>query len=50
MKDLREARILIVDDVPANVDVLVQALREDHKLSVALDGHSALQLIEKKSS
>ena len=27
MTDLADARILIVDDVKANVDVLVQALR-----------------------
>ena len=47
MKDLSECRVLIVDDVKANVDVLVQALRDDHKLSVALDGESALRSIEK---
>lgn len=47
MKDLSECRVLIVDDVKANVDVLVQALREDHKLSVALDGEAALRGIEK---
>ncbi len=38
MKELSECRVLVVDDVKANVDVLVQALRQDHKLSVALDG------------
>lgn len=47
MKELSECRVLIVDDVKANVDVLVQALREDHKLSVALDGESALRSVEK---
>lgn len=47
MKDLSECRVLIVDDVKANVDVLVQALREDHKISVALDGESALRSVEK---
>jgi sigma-B regulation protein RsbU (phosphoserine phosphatase) len=47
MKDLSECRVLVVDDVKANVDVLVQALRLDHKLSVALDGESALRIIEK---
>ncbi len=47
MKDLSECRILIVDDVKANVDVLVQALRNDYKLSVALDGSSALRSVEK---
>ncbi|MGH9323380.1 MAG: SpoIIE family protein phosphatase [Vicinamibacteria bacterium] len=47
MKDLSECRILIVDDVKTNVDVLVHALKEDYKLSVALDGESALKNAEK---
>lgn len=47
MKDLSECRVLIVDDVKANVDILVHALREDHKLSVALNGEAALRTIEK---
>ena len=33
MKDLSDSRILIVDDVKANVDILVAALRDDYKLS-----------------
>ncbi|RPJ64276.1 MAG: response regulator, partial [Acidobacteria bacterium] len=47
MRDLSESRVLIVDDVKANVDVLVQALRDDYKLSVALDGPAALRSVEK---
>src|SRR3982751_4996202 len=47
MKDLAESRILIVDDIRANVDVLVEALRGDYKLSVALDGVTALRSVEK---
>jgi DNA-binding response OmpR family regulator len=47
VKDLSESRILIVDDVKANVDVLVEALRAHYKLSVALDGAAALRSIEK---
>ncbi|MFA6958953.1 MAG: SpoIIE family protein phosphatase [Thermoanaerobaculia bacterium] len=47
MKPLSECRILIVDDVTANVDVLVGALKGEHKLSVALDGDSALRFVEK---
>ena len=43
MKQLSQSRVLIVDDVKANVDVLVHALRENHKLSVALDGAAALR-------
>ncbi len=47
MTDLSESRILIVDDVKANVDILVQSLRDDYRLSVALDGAGALRNIEK---
>jgi sigma-B regulation protein RsbU (phosphoserine phosphatase) len=46
-EDLSDSRILIVDDVKANIDVLVQALRDDYKLSVALNGESALRSAEK---
>src|SRR5262245_124943 len=47
MRELSESRILIVDDVRTNVDVLVEALRDDHKLNVALSGESSLRSIEK---
>ena len=47
MKDLSESRILIVDDAKANVDILVEALRGEYKLSVALDGDAALRSVEK---
>jgi sigma-B regulation protein RsbU (phosphoserine phosphatase) len=47
MKALGDSRILIVDDVKANVDVLVNALRDEYKLAVALDGESALRSIDK---
>lgn len=47
IRDLSESRILIVDDVKANVDVLVEALRDEYKLSVALDGGNALKQAEK---
>ena len=47
MKDLSESRILIVDDAKTNIDILVQALRDEYKLSVAVDGASALRAVEK---
>lgn len=47
MKALADSRILIVDDVKANVDVLVNALRDEYKLAVALDGESALRSVDK---
>jgi sigma-B regulation protein RsbU (phosphoserine phosphatase) len=49
VKDLADSRILIVDDVKANVDILVNALRDEYKLSVALDASSALRSIEKNT-
>jgi sigma-B regulation protein RsbU (phosphoserine phosphatase) len=36
-----------VDDVPANVEVLVQALRGEYQLSVAIDGTTALRTAER---
>jgi len=47
VKELSDCRILIVDDAQANVDVLVNALRDEYKLSVAIDGEGALRSIEK---
>ena len=47
MKDLSESRVLIVDDAKTNIDILVEALRGEYKLSVALDGHAALRAVEK---
>jgi sigma-B regulation protein RsbU (phosphoserine phosphatase) len=47
MKELSDCRILIVDDVPVNVDILVAALKNDYKLSVAIDGERALRAVEK---
>jgi sigma-B regulation protein RsbU (phosphoserine phosphatase) len=47
LKDLSDSRILIVDDVKTNVDILVHALRDEYKLSVALDGTAALRSVEK---
>ncbi len=49
MTDLSDCRVLIVDDVKSNVDVLVQALRDDYKLSVALNGESALRSAKKNT-
>ena len=47
VKDLSDSRILIVDDAKTNIDILVDALRDEYKLSVALDGAAALRSIEK---
>jgi len=47
VKELSECRVLVVDDMKANVDMLVEALRGEHKLSVALDGEAALRAVQK---
>jgi sigma-B regulation protein RsbU (phosphoserine phosphatase) len=47
VKDLSECRVLIVDDVRANIDILVEALRGDYKLSVALNGQQAIEAVRR---
>jgi sigma-B regulation protein RsbU (phosphoserine phosphatase) len=47
MKELSESRVLIVDDLKANVEVLIHNLRDEYKLSFALDGEGALRSVEK---
>jgi sigma-B regulation protein RsbU (phosphoserine phosphatase) len=49
VKDLSDSRVLIVDDVKGNIDILVEALKDEYKLSVALDGKAALRSVEKNA-
>jgi len=44
MKNLSDCRVLLVDDAKANLDILVEGLKTDHKLSLALNGELALQI------
>lgn len=44
MKNLADCRVLLVDDAKANLDILVEGLKSDHKLSLALNGEAALQV------
>jgi sigma-B regulation protein RsbU (phosphoserine phosphatase) len=44
MKELSDCRVLIVDDAKANLDILVEGLKSDHKLSLALNGETALKI------
>ena len=44
MKNLSDCRVLLVDDAKANLDILVEGLKADHKLSLALNGEMALQV------
>jgi putative two-component system response regulator len=46
MTDLSQMRVLVVDDVEINVDILVEALGDDYRISVAMDGESALEIVE----
>ncbi len=39
-----KAKILVVDDTPENIDILVGILGEEYKVLVALDGEKALEL------
>lgn len=47
MKKLSDCRVLLVDDAKANLDILVEGLKADHKLSLALNGEMALQVAER---
>jgi DNA-binding NtrC family response regulator len=45
--DLSDARILVVDDVPANLDLMVKALEADgYKIAVAPSGEVALRVVQ----
>ncbi len=41
--------VLVVDDVPTNIDVLVGILREDHELMAATTGQRALDLARQRA-
>ena len=43
MKALSDCRLLLVDDARANLDILVEGLKGEYKLGLALDGETALQ-------
>jgi len=44
MKQLADCRLLLVDDAKANLDILVEGLKGEHKLSLAMNGEIALQI------
>ena len=39
MKKLSNCRVLLVEDAKANLDILVEGLKPDHKLSLAVFSH-----------
>jgi diguanylate cyclase (GGDEF)-like protein len=44
MNHTTQAAILIVDDVPTNIQVLAEALRQQHRVKVATNGRDALAI------
>ncbi|BCV33804.1 response regulator [Shewanella algae] len=44
---MEKATVLVVDDTPENIDILVGILGDDYKLKVAIDGPRALALAQK---
>lgn len=46
MIDSSPSKILIVDDVEANIDILMETLGDDYEISVATDGETALETAE----
>ncbi|PCI28157.1 MAG: two-component system response regulator [SAR324 cluster bacterium] len=46
MSDINNSTILIVDDTPANLDILVSALGDKYQIIAATDGMAAIELAE----
>lgn len=46
LTDLSSCTILLVDDTEANIDVLVEALGQEYDITVAMDGPSALEIVQ----
>jgi PleD family two-component response regulator len=44
MKKLSDCRVLLVDGAKANLDILVEALKPNHKFSLALNCERSLQI------
>jgi sigma-B regulation protein RsbU (phosphoserine phosphatase) len=44
VKKLSDCRILLVDDAKANLDILIEGLKSEYQLSLALNGEMALQV------
>ncbi|MBI9102930.1 MAG: response regulator [Spirochaetales bacterium] len=47
MRTINDCTILIVDDTATNLDILVDSLGDDYDISDAIDGFSALKILEK---
>ena len=47
MKNLNKCKILIVDDIKTNLDILISALGDEYKLGVAMNGNKAIDYIKR---
>jgi len=47
--ELNKCKVLLVDDIKENINILVHALKDDYKLGFAMDGESALKYAQTKS-
>ncbi|HMB00133.1 MAG TPA: response regulator [Spirochaetota bacterium] len=45
MENIKDKKLLIVEDSQVNIEILVAALQDDYKLSVARDGKQALKAV-----
>ena len=45
MMEKTKETIMIVEDEKINIDILVEAFKEDYQIMVALDGESALEAV-----
>ncbi|MCP4268468.1 MAG: response regulator [Candidatus Brocadiaceae bacterium] len=45
MNELSNCTVLVVDDTEANIDILAEALDSEYEVSVAMDGESALEIV-----
>lgn len=45
LEELASCKVLVVDDTEENIDILVDALSELYDVSVAMDGHGALEAV-----
>ena len=46
MDEIENATLLIVDDTPANIHILVDSLEDNYEIVVATDGQMALESLE----
>ena len=46
MEELSNCTVLVVDDTEANIDILVAALDSEYEVCVAMDGESALEIVD----